>query len=580
LLFYPSFTNFMAMKRVLAIFLAILLPLAGEQGALAQNEHKALIVPIRFNDLQLITPHEKLDSLATELSKYYEAQFRDSIKFVFDVYREVMVNGSYTTFGSNQSFRRDALAYKMALTVYKTLYDQMNVAIYDNDNDGLVNDIILITPGISEHAGGGAEQFWPQYIELESKDIPYLRIRPTGFAIVPELNAGGETAGIGILAHEFGHILGLKDMYDTDDESSGGICPGLGITSIMDRGMENDSGNTPPNLNAIEREILGTGACELLETGGAYTLEPIHLNGRYFKIPTLVENRYYLIENRRAEGYDAHIGGSGMLIYRVDRSENQAGYSSYYQRTLNALERWRLNQVNCNPEFPGAELLPAVRDSLDSSAVFWPREGRKVFSPGRIALMDIQKEANGDISFKALEPVRMIKESILQTIATFTWAVTEELGPVDSCKFEWSAPGSPAHREDGIRTTDSTYSFTIRDLAPRTAYNYRASVYYPDGASYGTAGSFVTKNHREGIARFIYLGDAARNRDGSFQAGTAIPLVVYNSVGEQIRWTFNGIPISAGQDGMWKVPGNGLLKAEIDRKDGSKEVIVKEIQVK
>ena len=91
----------MAMKRVLAIFLAILLPLAGELGAGAQNEHKALIVPIRFNDLQLITPHEKLDSLATELSKYYEAQFRDSIKFVFDVYREVMVNGSYTTFGSN-----------------------------------------------------------------------------------------------------------------------------------------------------------------------------------------------------------------------------------------------------------------------------------------------------------------------------------------------------------------------------------------------------------------------------------------------------------------------------------------------
>ena len=568
------------MKRVLAIILVALLPLAGEQAMRAQEEHRALIVPVKFNDLQISTPAETLDSLAGELSKYYNAQFRDSINFVFDVFREVPVNGSYTTFGTNQSFRRDALAHKMALTIYKTLYDQMDFSIYDNDRDGFVNDIILLTPGIPESAGGGEDQFWPQYIELESKDIPYsLRIRLLGFAIAPEMDASGKTAGISIMAHEFGHILGLKDLYDTDDDFSGGTCPGLGITSIMDHGLDNDSGNTPPNLNAIEREILGTGRCVVLDSGGEYVLEPIHRGGLYFKLPTQEENRYYLIENRFAEGYDAYIGGSGMLIYKIDKSGNEAGYSSYYQRTLTALERWKNNQVNCNPEFPCASVVPAKVDTLDTSAVFWPKEGRTVFSPGGIALTDIRRMAGGDISFKALEPVHIREKMIYQTSATFIWTVSDELGPVDSCKFEWSTRSGPVTREDGILSADGSYSFTIRGLNPRTTYNYKAIVYYADGASYSSGGRFVTRNYRKDIFRFIYLGDAARNRDGSFQAGAAIPLVVYNCLEEEVSWTFDGKPVSPGPDGLWKIPWSGTLRAEITNEDGSIDVILKEIRV-
>ena len=78
----------------------------------------------------------------------------------------------------------------------------------------------------------------------------------------------------------------------------------------------------------------------------------------------------------------------------------------------------------------------------------------------------------------------------------------------------------------------------------------------------------------------IYLADAGRNRDGSFQQGALIPLIVYNSVDEHISWTFNGNPIAPGPDGLWAIPGDGTLKAEIFNKDGSKDVIVKEIRIK
>ena len=571
----------MAMKRVLIITLAIVLLGLSWQQALAQKAHKAIIIPIDFTDIQISLSAETLDSLALQLSAYFDAQYTDSVKFTFDVAPVFKLNGYSYTYGANTSYSRDALAYRMALTVYRALYDKMDFSLYDNDADGYVSDIIFLTPGIPESYGGGDKQFWPQYIELEDKDIPFtLKTKLKAFAISGELNSEGKPVGTGLLAHEFGHILGLKDMYDTDDDASGGVCQGLGKISIMDSGLNNDGGNTPPNFNAVDRDLLGIGKCELLDSGGVFVLEPIHLQGHYFKLPSSVENRYYLLENRCSEGNDAHIGGQGMLIYQVDRSEAEAGYSTYFQRTLTALDRWNLNQVNCNPDFPCAQVIPAKVDTLDSSAIFWPKEGRTVFSPGKMAITNIQKESGGNISFKALEPIIIDGVSVFQTSAIITWTIAEELGPVDSCKLEWSSRETSLGREDANKSDNGKYSLTIKDLSPRTTYNYTASVYYSDGSSYSASGSFTTRIYRSGILRFIYLGKADLNEDGSFKRGSAIPLIVYNSVNEEVNWTFNGRPVAPGPDGLWSIPGDGTLKAEIINTDGSKDIIIKEIRVK
>ena len=574
----------MAMKRVLTLLLAIMLLGLPLQHAHAQNSakiHKVLVVPLDFTDIQIGTSAETLDSLATVLAAYYDAQFPDSLSFLIDVLPAFKINGASSTYGANTTYRRDALAYRMALTAYRTLYDTMDFSIYDNDGDGYVNDIIFLTPGIPETYGGGDKQFWPQYTELEDKDIPYsLKVRLKGFGLAPELNADGVPSGIGILAHELGHILGLKDLYDTDGDASGGSFPGLGKVSLMDVGLENDSGNTPPNLNAVERDLLGIGKCELLDTSGTFSLEPIHLQGRYFKLPAVESGKYYLLENRSATGNDAYIGGQGMLIYKVDRSEADAGYSTYFQRTLTALERWNLNQVNCNPDYPCAEIVPAKVDSLDSSAIFWPKEGRKIFSPGKIAITDISSSADGTISFKAVEPITIEGVSVFQTSAIISMSVSNELGAIDSLKLEWYFRDTVLGKGDGTVTGDGKYSFTLKGLSPRTKYGYTATVYYSDGSSYSASGSFTTRIYRSGIFRFIYLGDVSRNRDGSFRSGASIPLIVYNSVNEDIVWYFNGRQISPGPDGLWTIPGDGELRAEIFNEDGSKDVISKVINVK
>ena len=564
------------MKRVLTISLIWVL-LCIVHGAYGQRHHRTLIVPVEFTDLHFSTSQETLDSLAKALSRYYSSQFPDSTKFIFDVNGVVSAGNTVAYFGANASHRRDAYSYKMAVGIFRSLSGRVDFSKYDYNSDGNINHIIFITAGIGESGGGGDNQFWPQYVELNENEIPYGKPRLTAFAMAPELGPDGKVAGIGMLAHEFGHVLGLKDMYDTDGQSSGGTCLGLGTSSLMDFGLENNGGHTPPYLNAIEREMLGAGRCETLDTCATISLEPIHLNGRYCKLPSSVENKYWLLENRKAEGNDAFIGGEGMLIYKIDKSDNPAGISTYYQRTLSALERWQLNQVNCNPDYPGAGIVPAIADTAITPQVFWPQEGRTVFSPGKLAITDIRREAGGNISFKVLEPLRIDGVSVFQSSAIIAWSVSDELGQVDSCKIEWFIQGNPVGSALGQAADHGGYSYTISGLIPRTGYSYTATVFYHDGSSFSNSGSFTTRIFRKGIFRFIYLGDAGRNADGSFKPGTSIPLVVYNSVNEEVVWSFNGRQISAGPDGLWEIPDSGTLRAEVSTAEGSKEIIEKEI---
>src|SRR5690606_39615492 len=66
------------------------------------------------------------------------------------------------------------------------------------------------------------------------------------YAIQPEVNGGsnqGPIITIGVFAHEFGHIFGIPDLYDTDNSSEG-----LGNWCLMAGGSYRCNGCTshPP----------------------------------------------------------------------------------------------------------------------------------------------------------------------------------------------------------------------------------------------------------------------------------------------------------------------------------------------
>ena len=83
------------------------------------------------------------------------------------------------------------------------------------------------------------------------------------------------------------------------------------VTSLMDAGAYNNGSKTPPCFNAVDRDMLGIGKCEMMKAG-SYTLGPISEEGRYLRIDSDNPDEYYLIECRGTGGWDRYVGGSGL----------------------------------------------------------------------------------------------------------------------------------------------------------------------------------------------------------------------------------------------------------------------------
>lgn len=104
----------------------------------------------------------------------------------------------------------------------------------------------------------------------------------------------------GEIAHEFGHQLGLPDLYDYSYQSVG-----LGEWELMSWGSFNMNAYVPPHLSAWCKVFLGWAEPVVLSPGTDTTvaLRWVAKNpGDIVKIP-INTNEYYLIENRRAQSH-------------------------------------------------------------------------------------------------------------------------------------------------------------------------------------------------------------------------------------------------------------------------------------
>lgn len=109
---------------------------------------------------------------------------------------------------------------------------------------------------------------------------------------------------MGIFAHEFGHTLGLRDLY-----VEGNYWDGLGYHSLMASG---DSGHTGKKESSRPLEYVGTSPVETITEEQALTMIDSGLDGgKVYKLPVqdpltnkIAPSRYYLIENRQMRGFD------------------------------------------------------------------------------------------------------------------------------------------------------------------------------------------------------------------------------------------------------------------------------------
>jgi M6 family metalloprotease-like protein len=173
---------------------------------------------------------------------------------------------------------------------------------------------------------------------------------------------------LGVYVHEFGHWLGLPDLYCT---ASYPFCTldGVGQWSLMGDGIYNkDPGNptwygsSPAHPDAWSLVKLGWVTPQTVPTypdPGTMNLAPVAVvpppaiaaqgtQVLQLQASTTQSNQFFLIENRQQVGFDAGLPGHGLLVWLVDQD--------VVNSTINA------NAVNNNAGHPGVKLIEADAD--------------------------------------------------------------------------------------------------------------------------------------------------------------------------------------------------------------------------
>ena len=181
------------------------------------------------------------------------------------------------------------------------------------------------------------------------------------------------------MCHEFGHVLGLPDLFDQSSVALGSdLDPvedsaGIGKWGLMGLGTQGWGVEDGPNAFTAwtlmtlgwlgqDNELL----VEVADSQRGVVLDQIDAGGKVYKVP-ISPDEYYLIENRQSTGsyYNRNVPGTGLLVWHVD------------ERADNDEERHKRVDLVCadglyaDAGYPGTTPDPdAGRDNLD----FWAHD--------------------------------------------------------------------------------------------------------------------------------------------------------------------------------------------------------------
>ncbi|MBI5676493.1 MAG: M6 family metalloprotease domain-containing protein [Nitrospirae bacterium] len=210
-----------------------------------------------------------------------------------------------------------------------------NFAPYDQDGDCYVDVVNIVHQGNGTEASGNVNDIWSHSWSLSSTyttNDPCPAggfIRVSDYVIQPETLYGGMQT-MGVFAHEYGHALGLPDLYDTDGSSEG-----IGDWSLMAGGSWNQvtrPGDRPAHMDAWSKYYMGW--VTPTQVAGTLTNEPIvqaSASPDVYKLltGTPASGEYFLVENRQKTSFDAGLPGPGLLIWHIDGAAATNNYECY-----------------------------------------------------------------------------------------------------------------------------------------------------------------------------------------------------------------------------------------------------------
>ena len=376
---------------------------------------RGLVILVNFTDVAFETDKAEMDSMLTgknytrDYSYFYRGKkqsitskgsawqyFYDSSNGhydpQFDVIGPVTVSKNMAYYGKNVN-NFDAAPWTMVEEACQLVDDSVDFKQYDNNNDGDVDFVYVIYAGYGEADGGDKNTIWPHsYWLLKGAGITckldgkYVDLYACGNEMDSRTNYH---TGIGTFCHEFSHVLGLPDLYET---TGYGTHKTIGAWSILDYGPYNNDGNTPPAYSAYEQFFMGWLMPRLIVDAENVELEELQASNSALLISSsdqhnLIGNdpkptTFYLLENRQQVGWDEYLPGHGLMLTKVQYDYN----------------KWTNNTVNNSSNRMGVDLIEADGKKPSSSSNGYTGKAGDLFPAGATEYLGITNHSIEDVS--------------------------------------------------------------------------------------------------------------------------------------------------------------------------------------
>ncbi len=355
------------------------------------------------------------------------------------------------------------------------------------DDDGYADAVCIVYAGAGAEWFPGNDSFWPHASGLGSNAFTTNDASASGgniivdtYFVCPEEAGGGSGNGtirqIGVFAHEFGHILGLPDLYDRTDSDEGPDfedSEGIGEWCLMASGSWGGDGAhdaTPAHMSAWCKYKLGWIEPNVVTNQATLTINQAENDPEAFYLiweDPYALNSYFLIENRQKVGFDQYLNGDGLLIFHIDEHKDVSwtGFQNDDEtHKLVDLEEadGLANMDNSQGRGDAGDTYPGTSNNLSFTDETSPSARDYDNQPTGIAITNIS--ASGSIMTADVTPRELTGYSILYDeggLAGWGWGYAEAADSWGGVLFDSDNAGVLTGVDIGIKTAGTNYEISV-----------------------------------------------------------------------------------------------------------------------
>lgn len=372
-----------------------------------EGDVRCLMILVEFQDLRFLMPGESTlqhykdmtmkDGYDFSYSRYrhydcmrnyYVQNSGNKFRPSFDVYGPVLLDNNLAYYGAKVGGENDVRAGEMIIEACQKLDDQgVDFSNYDANGDKKVDVVMIIYAGEGQNnVGASTDCIWPHQwtvYDATHQVVTLDGVELSEYVCVNELY-NDKLDGMGTICHEFCHVFGLPDLYNTQGQTDK-LAPSS--LDVMDSGCYLQNGFHPCALSAYECYELGwleptpldakEPVCMELKELGSSRQSFIVRTDSLYDDPR--DSEYYILENRQNVGWDEYLPGHGMFVWHIDYDES----AWFYNRPNNVHTHHRVALVPASEQavqghhtpFPGLSNVTEFTDDTTPAFSGWSEKG-------------------------------------------------------------------------------------------------------------------------------------------------------------------------------------------------------------